>query len=205
MTAEPGPAEAHGPVSDRAAANGSLDPAASRSRRRMLVAAAVAIGVLALATGFALFHSGDAPRRDGSAVLAMVLPDADGHEQAMAQWRGKILIVNFWATWCAPCREEMPEFVAAQAREGAKGVQFVGVAVDDPGKAQAFAKEIGLNYPTLIGGYGAIELSKMLGNELSALPFTIVLDREGRVAHTQLGPLRAARLDALLATLLDAG
>ncbi|HEX6136837.1 MAG TPA: TlpA disulfide reductase family protein [Casimicrobiaceae bacterium] len=192
-------------MSARSPATESLGQVPARPSRRALIAAAVGAAAVALVAGFALFHRGDAPRRDGSAVLAMVLPDAEGHEQAMAQWRGKILVVNFWATWCAPCREEMPEFVAAQARDGAKGVQFVGVAVDDPGKAQAFAKEIGLNYPTLIGGYGAIELSKTLGNELSALPFTIVLDREGRVAHTQLGPLRAARLDTLLAHLLQAG
>ena len=135
----------------------------------------------------------------------MVLPDADGHEQALAQWRGKVLVVNFWATWCAPCREEMPQFVATQARDGAKGVQFVGIAVDDVDKVRVFAREIGLNYPTLIGGYGAIELSRTLGNDLAALPFTIVLDREGRVVHTQLGPLRAAKLDGLLAELTGAG
>ena len=138
-------------------------------------------------------------------MLAMVLPDADGHEQALAQWRGKVLVINFWATWCAPCREEMPQFVATQARDGAKGVQFVGIAVDDVDKVRVFAREIGLNYPTLIGGYGAIELSRTLGNDLAALPFTIVLDREGRVVHTQLGPLRAAKLDGLLAELTGAG
>jgi thiol-disulfide isomerase/thioredoxin len=134
----------------------------------------------------------------------MVLPDPDGREQALAQWRGKVLVVNFWATWCAPCREEMPQFVAAQARDGAKGVQFVGIAVDDVEKVRVFAREIGLNYPTLIGGFGAIELSRTLGNDLAALPFTIVLDRRGRVVHTQLGPLKAARLDGLLAKLTGA-
>jgi peroxiredoxin len=99
----------------------------------------------------------------------------------------------------------MPQFVAAQARDGAKGVQFVGIAVDDVAKVRVFAREIGLNYPTLIGGYGAIELSRTLGNDLAALPFTIVVDRQGRVVHTQLGPLKAARLDALLAELTGAG
>jgi hypothetical protein len=67
---------------------------------------------------------------------------------------------------------------------------------------RAFAQELKLNYPALIGGYGAIELSKSLGNDLAALPFTIVLDRQGRVAHTQLGPLTQAKLDALLGRLL---
>ena len=188
------------PVADALAA-----PNVDGRRRRLLIGAAV-VGVAALAGGVALYQRGErgAPR-DGSAVLGLVLPDAQGKEQAIAQWRGKVLVVNFWATWCAPCREEMPEFVAAQARDGAKGVQFVGIAVDDPEKVRSFVREIGLNYPALIGGYGAIELSKTLGNDLAALPFTIILDRQGRVAHTQLGPLKSAKLDDVLGRLLQAG
>lgn len=176
----------------------------SRSRRTPFVIA-LAVGVAALAIGVAtaLWHrNGDDGVRDGTAVLNLVLPDAQGHEQALAQWRGKVLVVNFWATWCAPCREEMPQFVATQARDGAKGLQFVGIAVDDPAKVQAFAHELKLNYPALIGGYGAIELSKTLGNDLAALPFTVVVDRGGRVVETQLGPFKQARLDAVLARLL---
>jgi len=176
----------------------------SRSRRRTIaVALAVAIAALAVGVATALWHrGGDDAVRDGTAVLNLVLPDAQGNEQALAQWRGKVLVVNFWATWCAPCREEMPQFVATQARDGAKGLQFVGIAVDDPAKVQAFARDLRLNYPALIGGYGAIELSKTLGNDLAALPFTVVVDRGGRVVETQLGPFKQARLDAVLARLL---
>ena len=174
-----------------------------RGRRAWFVGAA-AVAAAVIGAGVALWHPGRTASQDGAAVLAMVLPDPDGREQALAQWRGKVLVVNFWATWCAPCREEMPQFVAAQARDGAKGVQFVGIAVDDVEKVRVFAREIGLNYPTLIGGFGAIELSRTLGNDLAALPFTIVLDRRGRVVHTQLGPLKAARLDGLLAKLTGA-
>lgn len=184
------------------------DPVAQRperASRRTLIIGAAALGALALGIGAALVHSGNDATRDGSAILGMVLADSEGQRQALSQWRGKVLVVNFWATWCTPCREEMPQFVKAQARNGSKGVQFVGIAVDDPDKVRAFAKEIGLNYPALIGGYGAIELSKSLGNDLAALPFTIVLDRQGRIAHTQLGPIKNAKLDDLLATLLKSG
>jgi thiol-disulfide isomerase/thioredoxin len=178
-------------------------PDSPRRRRHLLVGAAV-VGAAALAGGIALYQQGQrAAPRDGSAVLALVLPDVDGRQQALSQWRGKVLIVNFWATWCAPCREEMPHFIAAQARDGAKGLQFVGIAVDQVDKVREFAQEIRLNYPSLIGGLGAIELSKALGNELAALPFTIILDRSGSVVHTQLGPLKVARLDALLDRLLS--
>lgn len=186
---------AHAPRTVRA------DSLPRRSRRAWLVGS-IAIAALALGAGTAWYQSRPSATADGTAILGLVLPDANGQQQAMAQWRGKVLVVNFWATWCAPCREEMPEFVATQARDGAKGVQFVGIAVDDPGKVRAFAKELKLNYPALIGGFGAIELSKTLGNDLAALPFTIVLDRQGRVAHTQLGPLEQVKLDALLGRLL---
>jgi thiol-disulfide isomerase/thioredoxin len=139
---------------------------------------------------------------DASALLGVALPDVSGKQEALAQWKGKVLVVNFWATWCTPCREEMPEFVAAQRELGGRGLQFVGIAIDDADKVRQYAQEIGLNYPALIGGYGGIELSRTLGNHVGALPFTVVVDRSGRIAHTQLGPLRDARLRGILDQLL---
>jgi thiol-disulfide isomerase/thioredoxin len=162
------------------------------------------VGIVGAAVAAGLYFGSQAetPMRDASTLLALTLPDPSGHPQALSQWRGKVLVVNFWATWCAPCREEMPEFVKAQGELGSKGLQFVGIAVDEPDKAERFASEIGLNYPVLVGGYGAIELSKTLGNRVVALPFTIVVDRQGRVAHTQLGPLKPAQLSAIVTKLL---
>lgn len=170
--------------------------------RRRLVAGAAAAGVLSLVAGWGFFRMGNVARVDGAALLELVLPDSRGHPQALAQWRGKVLVVNFWAPWCAPCRDEMPLFSRYQVANAANGVQFVGIAVDEPGKVLQFERETGLKYPALIGGYGALELSKQLGNDVSALPFTVVLDRAGRVAHTQLGPMTAAKLDGVLAPVL---
>ena len=142
--------------------------------------------------------------KDAAALLGVSLPDTKGKETPLAQWKGKVVVVNFWATWCVPCREEMPQFVRAQVAEGARGLQFVGIAVDQPDKVAQFTQELRLNYPTMVGGMGAIELSRDLGNRLMALPFTIIVDRAGRVAHTQLGPLSPDKLQGIIEPLLAA-
>jgi thiol-disulfide isomerase/thioredoxin len=164
------------------------------------------VGILlagALALGAGIYFGLQGSRvQDASPLLALSLPDIAGKEQSLEQWRGKVVVVNFWATWCAPCREEMPEFVKAQQEFGAKGLQFVGIAVDDADKVNKFVKEVSLNYPALVGGYQAIDISKSMGNKLSALPFTIVVDRQGNVAHTQLGQLKPAQLRAIVTKLL---
>jgi len=138
----------------------------------------------------------------GTTLLTLALPNVAGKNISLAQWRGQPLIVNFWATWCVPCREEMPEFVRMQREFGAKGLQFVGIAVDDADKVRQFAAEIGLNYPALIGGYGAMELSRTLGNQLMALPFTVIVNRDGYIAHTQLGPLKSDQLREMVSKLI---
>jgi peroxiredoxin len=143
-----------------------------------------------------------ASARDAATLLGISLPDVDGREQKLDQWRGKVLVVNFWATWCAPCREEMRDFIRAQKSDGSRGLQFVGIAVDQADKVKQYAREIDLNYPALIGGMGAMQLSQSLGNDLMALPFTVVVSRDGKIVHTQLGPLKQAALDELLAKLL---
>ena len=162
----------------------------------------VAVAVLGAALGLWVGRGAQVDKsvegKPASALLGVALPDPSGKEQPLAQWKGKVLVVNFWATWCAPCREEMPMFMKVQAAQEAKGVQFVGIAVDNADKVRVYAEELKLNYPTLIGGYGAMELSKTLGNTVMALPFTVVLDRAGRVAHTQLGPLKEDQLTSIL-------
>jgi thiol-disulfide isomerase/thioredoxin len=171
---------------------------ASRSRLYVWLAAAAVVALAAGITAGVVLRQSPAPPLDGGSLLAITLPDAEGNAQALAQFRGKVVVVNFWATWCAPCREEMPLFVKAQEEHGARGLQFVGIAVDDADKVRQFAKEIGLNYPTLIGGYGAMELSKSLGNTIMALPFTVVVDRSGNVLVNHLGPIKAPQLDRIL-------
>jgi thiol-disulfide isomerase/thioredoxin len=169
-----------------------------RARNALLLGVA---GLLALVAGIGL-ALWDREPADASRLLALSLPDLNDKPQALTQWRGKVMVVNFWATWCGPCREEMPEFVRAQREFGDKGLQFVGIAVDQRDKVAQFAKDLNLNYPALIGGYEAMDVAKPLGNRFAGLPFTVVLDRQGHVAYTQLGPLQAAKLRSIVSGLL---
>ena len=169
-------------------------------------AVVAAVGAIALGAGAYFGRGAYAPAMatttsTGAGVYGITLPDLDGNPVSLARFRGKPLVVNFWATWCGPCREEMPGFVRLQQADGGKNVQFVGIGVDDAVKLRQFASSIGLNYPSLVGGYGALELSRTLGNTAMALPFTLVLDRDGKIVRTQLGPLPPEQLAGILAQL----
>jgi thiol-disulfide isomerase/thioredoxin len=172
------------------------------NRRWLLWAAGGIVAVAALATGlyFGELTSHETVSGNGAAktVAGLTLPDPDGTPQAFSQWHGKVLVVNFWATWCAPCREEMPLFKSAQQQYGSRGVQFVGIAADSPEKVRDMVTASPLGYPTVIAGYGAIDLSQALGNRLGALPYTVVLDRAGNVVYRQLGPFSEAKLHSIL-------
>ena len=172
------------------------------------VAVCVAVAILALSAGYAThLLVGESPRSgvshaaDMDALWKTELADTNGQRMTVNHWRGSILVVNFWATWCAPCREEMPAFVLLQRDLAGKGVQFVGIAADQGEKVKAFATELQINYPLLVGGMDVIDLSARLGNEISALPFTIVVDRAGRIVHRQLGILKPDKLRAVIAAI----
>jgi len=180
-----------------------VSPGASRALTAALVAA---VALAALAAGVLVqWQRTGLDSASSTAVLALTraeFPDLGGKITTIGQWKGKIVVVNFWATWCPPCRREIPDLVRVQRALGANGVQIVGIAVDEPGKVAAYAAEIGMTYPTLIGGFEAIELSRGLGNKSGALPFTLVLDRSGRLVQTHLGAMTEDQLKAVLEPLL---
>ena len=132
------------------------------------------------------------------ALLAAPLPDLEGRKRAVESWQGRVVVVNFWATWCAPCREEIPEFVRMQERYGARGLQFVGIAIDVPDKVSAFAREFGINYPLLVGGLETVALMREAGNRVGVLPYTLVLDRQGNVVSRHPGGLNEAKLEGII-------
>lgn len=142
------------------------------------------------------------PVEAGRQVLGATLTSVAGKAERLDQWRGKVLVVNFWATWCAPCREEIPGFVRFQASHSADGVQFIGIAVDQKERVTSYASEMGMNYPLMVGGIELMEFSRRIGNQMAVLPFTVILDRSGKVQATQVGILKPDKLESIIKPLL---
>lgn len=168
---------------------------------------AVAVLAAALGYGYHVWRTAPAPAAAAtgglSALMASNLPDLDQRPQSITQWRGNVIVVNFWATWCAPCREEIPLFVKLQEKYGNRGLQFVGIAIDNLNQVKPYAAELGMNFPVLIGGADAIELARQLGNKAGVLPFTVILNREGKIVATEVGAMKEAKLEPMLASLLQ--
>ncbi len=130
-----------------------------------------------------------------TALYSTQLHDPNGKLVALGQWQGKVILLNFWATWCAPCRQEIPLLVEMQQKRAKNGVQIVGIAVDTANKTMPFSTELGINYPILIDEEKGIELSKRLGNHAGVLPFTVLIDREGHIVFTKAGLLNDREIE----------
>ncbi|GAA5178475.1 TlpA disulfide reductase family protein [Niveibacterium umoris] len=184
---------------------------ADRMRRAVSVALIVVVAAVAAYAGWrAGQHRDDATESptvvtNTAAVeqlLAAHLQDPQGQNLAMNQWRGKVLVVNFWATWCPPCRREMPLLDAAQRKWADKGLQVVGVGIDEAAAIRDYAKANAFAMPLLIGDPALISLTEQFGNTQQALPFSVIIGRDGRVKHTKLGAFKDDMLDRMLTPLL---
>ena len=127
------------------------------------------------------------------------LPDLDGRSRRPEEWEGKVLVVNFWATWCVPCREEIPLLIDLERRR--PGVRVVGIAIDRAEAVRAFVEELGIGYPVLLDDPAGSTM-RNYGNRFGALPFTVIAGRNGVVEYVRLGELEADELDSVAAALL---
>ncbi len=139
---------------------------------------------------------------EGARLLATNLPDADGKMHALNELKDKVVVANFWATWCPPCRKEIPDFSDVSQRYHDRGVRFVGLSLDTPERVAAFRDEMKVPYPLLIGDGSTVDLAARLGNPAGALPFTVILDRQGQIRHLSVGGLSKSDLEGKISALL---
>ena len=164
----------------------------------------ILIALVSLALGMATRYGLSVRDKSQASVPEPQLVDLKGNQHPLSEWRDKVLVVNFWATWCPPCREEMPMFDALQTQLGSRGVQIVGVAIDDPAEVRAYLQRHPVSYPILVGSDAVPAWADSLGNELSALPFTVIFDQTGRNRYQHTGLLtREVLLDELDPMLQD--
>lgn len=163
------------------------------------------VGAAALAAGFWFATELRRPGEGaGPAALNFRLPDLDGRPRELAEWRGRTILLNFWATWCPPCREEIPMLIDAQARLGARGVQVIGVAIDEREAVAAYSRDMRINYPVLIGDAAAMNLMDAYGNRAGSLPYSVVIAADGQITSRKLGAYRGNELENVLNEALSA-
>jgi len=173
-------------------------------RRRLLLAG---VGGVAIATGagVALYlttgEHASAPAVER--LFAQVFDDSDGRPQPLAQWKGQWLVLNFWATWCAPCVEEMPHLQQVAHDYAGRGVAVVGLGIDNADAIRRFRKQLDLELPLLVAGATGSNLARELGNPSGALPYTVLISPQGTVVQARLGLIKPELLRSWLDARLD--
>jgi len=168
-----------------------------------------ATGALAAGVGVAVnwwrTEPGAVPDSATEALFSASFPDPDGRAQPLAQWRGRPLVVNFWATWCPPCVEEMPDLQVVRSAYRDRGVEVIGIGIDNPRKIAEFRDRHGLTLPLLVAGVGGSDLNRALGNTGGALPYTVLIGADGRIRERHLGQVKPEQLRRWLDAALTRG
>ena len=162
--------------------------------------------VILLGFGIRHFFLGTQVENGGNsstqALFAATFPDETGKPQALKNYAGKIVVLNFWATWCAPCREEMPELSKLHSAYQNQNLVVLGLAVDDVAAISDFVKETKVSYPLLAADMQGMEIAALLGNNKGVLPYTVIIKTDGSVAKTYFGRVTQQLLEKTLKTLL---
>lgn len=163
----------------------------------------IIVALFAIAAGSFVSIQRESPAGTGPSPAAETfymqrLPDATGVERAMSEHRGKVVVVNFWATWCVPCVEEIPTFSRVHAEHAGK-VAFVGLGIDSAENIAGFNARFKPSYPLIVAGAGGTELARAFGDNAGALPYTVMLGPDGRIIASRLGRVDEATLQKWLA------
>lgn len=182
---------------------------------KQLPALLIAVMIAAGALGFGVYQwlnpgeeqppGEERPADNGLAATLpeFSMPDADGNERAVSEWAGDILVINFWGTWCAPCREEVPLLIEIQEDYADQGLTVLGIALDESEPVQRFAQDFGINYPLLVGQQETLAVMEAFGSGSVGMPHTFVVDRDGAIVNFHVGLLKPEQVDELLAPALD--
>ena len=165
-------------------------PGAARGLRGTLLV--LALCLVSAAAGFGAYRWWQ--QRTPLPELAEIRPDLefrglDGRPHKLSEWNGKLLLLNFWATWCAPCVKEIPLLVEAQQQYGARGLQVVGIAMDETEPVREFQARLHINYPIMLGAAEIIAAMDQLGDQLGAFPFSVLIGPDGRILGRTSGGL----------------
>lgn len=162
----------------------------------IVAAVALAVGIVVRSFLTPLFSNSPSPLPEFS------FPDLSGKEHNISEWKGKIMVINFWATWCPSCKEEIPDFIALQKDYADKGLQIIGLSIEEPEPVGEYLDNVKINYPVLIAGDQGMLLSRQLGNFLEGIPFTLIVDRQGQIVETKTGQFSKERLEEIIMRLL---
>lgn len=163
----------------------------------------VAASALAAGYGAALWlrPAPPAPDTRQSAPADFTLKDLNDRSRRLSEWSGKPVLLNFWATWCAPCREEIPLFIETRQRHADLGLEIVGVAIDQKTDAQEFVTKFRVPYPILLADDTTLDLMARYGNPTGVLPYSVILRADGSIAHRKVGAFRPTDLEEALTSL----
>ncbi len=172
----------------------------------MKTAGLIFIVVAVLALGGGIIARGllsGAGQSSATSLPDFTLPDVSGQPHAISEWQGKLRVINFWATWCGPCLKEIPEFIELQNHYAGKGLQFIGIALDSPEAVATYLNTININYPILVGDMPAISIAHELGDNIDAVPFTVIVNQQGQIIHQHAGEFSKEQLLEVIKPLLN--
>ena len=166
---------------------------------KKLIIAAVLTAAIAMTAGIWLSQQQRQPSILGpTSMIPFTLADINGKPHKIEQWKGKVVLLNFWATWCPPCREEIPAFVEVQEQFGAQGFQIIGVAIDNKADVTDFMDTFFINYPVLLGDDKTLTLMSQYGNRIGSLPYSVIMDRQGNIIARKIGAYTKKNLVKLI-------
>ncbi len=159
------------------------------------------LGLVAAGGGYGLYRHLASPSsvdEPGGQAPEITLADLTGEKVSLSAFRGKLVLVNFWATWCTPCLHEIPMLLDMQARYGERGLQVIGPAMDTPEAVRNGAPQLGINYPVLVGDAEIVDAMQALGDTLGALPYSVLIDPNGEIVVRKHGEFKQPELEQLI-------